>query len=54
MDRAPIYPTMDLDAIKTLPRRIHRRARSVLFLWATGAMKPQALEVMGDVGVRVP
>ena len=50
MDRAPIYPTMDLDAIKTLRVASIAAPDSVLFMWATGAMNPQALEVMGTWG----
>ena len=50
MDRAPIYPTMDLDAIKALRIASIAAPDSVLFLWATGAMNPQALEVMRTWG----
>jgi len=38
------YPTMDLEAIKALP--IPAAADSVLYLWATAPMLPEALEVM--------
>ena len=50
MDRAADnhYPTMPLEAIKALP--IPAAADSVLFLWATPAMLPQALEVMAAWG----
>lgn len=46
MDRAADnhYPTMTLDAIKALP--VPAADDSVLFLWATAPMLPQALEVM--------
>ena len=50
MDRAPSYPTMDLDAIKALRIASIAAPDSVLFLWATGAMNPQALEVMRTWG----
>ena len=49
MDRAPSYPTMDLDAIKALTSS-DRRADSVLFLWATVPTLMQAGEVMAAWG----
>lgn len=38
------YPVMDLAAIKALP--VPAASDAVLFLWATGPMMPQALEVL--------
>jgi len=50
MDRAADnhYPTMHLDAIKTL--KIPAAPDCVLFLWATAPMLPQALDVMAAWG----
>jgi N6-adenosine-specific RNA methylase IME4 len=42
------YPTMQLDAIKTL--EIPAASNCVLFLWATAPMLPQALDVMAAWG----
>jgi N6-adenosine-specific RNA methylase IME4 len=42
------YPTMTLDQIKAL--KLPAADSAVLFLWATGAMMPQALEVMAAWG----
>lgn len=40
------YETMSLDEIKALPIHDITSDRSVLYLWATSPMLPQALEVM--------
>jgi N6-adenosine-specific RNA methylase IME4 len=47
-NRAPEYPTMTLDQIKALT--IPAANDCVLFLWATAAMLPQALEVVAAWG----
>ena len=53
MDRAPGYPTMDLDAIKALKVQSIAAPDSVLFLWATVPMHMQAGEVMAAWGFDV-
>jgi N6-adenosine-specific RNA methylase IME4 len=50
MDRAPSYPTMDLDAIKALKVQSIAAPDSVLFLWATVPTHMQAGEVMAAWG----
>ena len=52
MDRAAEnhYPTSPLAEIKTLDVKVIAAADSVLFLWATVPMLPQALEVMKTWG----
>lgn len=40
------YPTMGLDEIKAMPVRDVAEKNSVLFLWATCPMLPEAIEVM--------
>jgi N6-adenosine-specific RNA methylase IME4 len=52
MDRAADnhYPTMRLDQIKALP--IPAAKDAVLFLWTTGPMLPQALDVMDAWGFK--
>ena len=50
MDRAPSYPTMDLDAIKTLKVPSIAAPDSVLFLWTITPMHMQAGEVMAAWG----
>ena len=50
MDRAPSYPTMDLDAIKALDVHSIIAPDSVLFLWATVPTLMQAGEVMAAWG----
>jgi N6-adenosine-specific RNA methylase IME4 len=50
MDRAPSYPTMDLDAIKALDVQSIAAPDSVLFLWATVPTFMEAGEVMAAWG----
>ena len=50
MDRAPGYPTMDLDAIKALDVQSIAAPNSVLFLWATEPTLMQVGEVMAAWG----
>lgn len=42
----PTYPTMTLDDLKRLPVRGMCAPTSVLFMWATNPLLPQALEVI--------
>ena len=53
MDRAPSYPTMDLDAIKARDVASIAAPDSVLFLWATAPTHMQAGEVMAAWGFDV-
>jgi N6-adenosine-specific RNA methylase IME4 len=50
MDRAPSYPTMDLDAIKALDIASIAAPDCVLFMWATVPTLMQAGEVMAAWG----
>ena len=50
MDRAPSYPTMDLDAIKALKVPSIAAPDSVLFLWTTSPMLIRAGEVLAAWG----
>ena len=50
MDRAPIYPTMDLDAIKALKVQSIAASSAVCFLWATSPMLMRAGEVLAAWG----
>jgi N6-adenosine-specific RNA methylase IME4/ParB-like chromosome segregation protein Spo0J len=50
MDRAPTYPTMEIDAIKALKVQSIAAPDSVLFLWATVPTHMQAGEVMAAWG----
>ena len=46
------YDTMDLDDIRGLPVSRISHSGTILFLWATAPMMPQALEVMQEWGFR--
>ena len=51
-DKSPKYPTMPLKDIKELPVRNISHAGTVLFLWATSPMLPEALATMAAWGFR--
>lgn len=40
------YPTLNLEALKKLPVAQLGQANSLIFMWATGPLLPQALELM--------
>ena len=40
------YPTMDMEALKKLPVSQLGASNSLIFMWATGPLLPQALELM--------
>ena len=44
------YPTMDTTAIAAIPVEKHATDDAVLFLWATSALLPDAMRVMGQWG----
>ena len=46
------YPTMSLDEIKALPIKNISEKNSILFLWATVPLLPEAFEVMESWGYR--
>jgi N6-adenosine-specific RNA methylase IME4 len=46
------YPTMSLDAIKTLPISALSAENSVLFLWTTHAFLPSSFDIMSAWGFR--
>ena len=54
MDRAPIYPTMDLDAIKALNVAVHRRARFRAVPVGDRANAAPGARGHGGLGIRVP
>ena len=47
---ASLYPTMPLEDICALPVRTLATSASVLFLWATNPLLPEALRVMAEWG----
>ena len=53
MDRTPSYPTMDLEAIKALDVRVHRRARLRAVHVGDRADAPAGWRGHGRVGVRL-
>jgi hypothetical protein len=48
----PHYHTMSHDAIKSLPVGHLARGDGILLLWSTGAMLPQALDVLDAWGTK--
>jgi N6-adenosine-specific RNA methylase IME4 len=48
----PHYKVMDLEAIKVLPVGHLARQDAILLLWSTGAMLPQALDVLNVWGTK--
>lgn len=46
------YPTMDMEALKKLPVKSLGAPNSLLMLWATGPLLPQALDLMQAWGYK--